>query len=149
ADNKLCFAAISDPHVNHLLPRNLLEMISDWVPWSRAVAGLTGKEMEMVSTDKDGYVLKSAYGTRSQGVVIGSAVDSSSWATALGIGRQKNCLVQRFVPTARLDGGEASHDISIGVSGEVVGALARSNANPILNVAEGALLHPVYLRAGL
>lgn len=145
ADNKLCLAVISDPQMHDLLPTKLREAVMPIVPWSRAVAGLPDSELDSIATNKDRFVLKTPYGTRGQGVTVGSAVDASTWATALKDAVRENWLVQRNILTATLDEGTVRHDLSIGVARDVIGALARSGTSSRLNVAQGSRLHPVYL----
>jgi hypothetical protein len=146
-DNKRCLAVLSDPRHSDLLPAELRATAAALVPWTRGTELLGAAELDDIGTDKNGYVLKSPYGTRGQGVVIGPSTEPTEWRAALATAVRDRWLVQRHTSTAPYGSdGLTRHDLSVAVSGDrVVGALARSGPSAPLNVAHQAQLHPVYL----
>lgn len=147
ADSKLALAAITDRRIGQLLPSDLRSAVLPFLPWSRNVGALTADECALIAARRDDFVLKTPYGTRGDGVLVGRSTSPADWTRAVRTARVAGWLVQRYRPTATWPVESAGrHDLCLGVSADrVIGALARSGTGDRLNVAHGSRLHPVYL----
>ena len=150
-DNKLCLAILSDPHFEYLFDKDLLTVVRQHIPWSRALAHCPKQVMSDIHKRRSIYVLKHPFDTRGRGVVVGRGLHSDSeWEGYLDKAVRNRWLVQRFYDTTELPHNNENeierHDLCLGlINGKLSGAFARSGSELRLNLARSGQLHPVFM----
>lgn len=152
-DDKLCLAIISNPRFAYLFDAGDLELLQQYVPWSRNARFLSAQRLTAVRGERELYVLKRGLDTRGLGVVVGKGVDREQWWAAVDLAVKEAWLVQEFHATTYVqrdfDCPETQrHDLALGsINGELTTLFMRSSAELRINMARTGRMHPVFLEA--
>ena len=146
-------AIISNPRFAYLFDATDLELLRQYVPWSRNARFLSAPRLEAVRGERECYVLKRGLDTRGLGVVVGKGVDQEHWKAAVDVAVEEAWLVQEFHTTTyvRRDfdcAGTQRHDLALGsINGELTTLFMRSSTELRINMARTGRMHPVFLEA--
>src|SRR5262249_50337106 len=102
--NKAVFAILSDPRYVDMFDREVAGALERHVPWTRVVRdgrAMRGQRqidlLPFIAENREGLVLKPAYGAGGNGVVIGTECDADSWRRAIRHARAHSYVVQERV----------------------------------------------------
>jgi hypothetical protein len=151
--DKATIAWLSDPNRNTALPRDLLEGVRSFLPWTRIITerttalpdGTRGNLISYCMVSKDELVLKPCNRSRGEGVVIGKLVSKGEWreammnAIALG-----SYVVQSYITSGlsvTIDGTVMRAGVDVFLfGGKAVGTWARASGSGLLNLHAGGVI---------
>lgn len=163
---KLALAALTDPRVQALFTRDEVTFIDRHLPWSRRLApGLVernGQQVDMfdlITREKDRFIIKPATAYGGTGVVIGFEADDATWRNAIEDGLGTTTLVQDLVhipETEELIVEEEPRWVrfksNLGlfvIGGKFRGIYLRVSEKNVINVSAGGAMVPTFrLRDG-
>ena len=144
------FALLHDPAMQKLLSPAQREMVRRVIPYT---VQADEPACEAAARNREAWVLKPMHGHGGRGVVLGHAVDDTTWEAALA--DADHHVLQRRVPTQRAlfpdaRQGYALTDCMVDLNpflirGRLAGFLCRLSEGPLANVSAGASQVPVYV----
>ncbi len=146
--NKLTLARLSQPSYRSTLPAEDVALLDQILPCTIPPAEVPENEL----ADRSRWVLKPAFGSGGNGVVIGRYADAATWAEALRVARGGDWVIQTYlpIPLYRVPVAMATANAMTPLyanwnpfffGGKSAGAIARVSSNPVVGISvRGALL---------
>lgn len=97
--NKGVYALLSDENYAHLFPSVALSQIQPHLPWTRFLKD--SSLVELVTENKDEFVLKPTNSFSGQGIYIGKNMDQETWKKRITQCLNDHYIVQKYIQTDR------------------------------------------------